>query len=244
MFSIFKRKRQQADLSWMQVDMHSHILPGLDDGCQDVDMSKHLLMRLQELGLSQFYFTPHIFQEMYPNTKETIALAFEQLHAQVGQENMDFAAEYMVDSAFAQLLQNPEVQLLTLPGKHVLIEMSYIEESKQIEKAVFDLLIAGYKPILAHPERYVYYHQRTDRIRYLREIGCLLQVNLLSVFGYYGSQEQRVARHLLEKGDVDLIGTDVHHERHVNALSHALQREDAYSYFKKCNIQNQNLFGK
>lgn len=244
MFSIFNRKRQYTDLSWMQVDMHSHILPGLDDGCREIGESLTLLQGLQEMGLSQFYFTPHIFRELYPNSPASIAPAFDLLRSAAGfSTKLDFAAEYMIDSSFDHLLADTSVELLTLPGKHILIEMSYIEESKQIEKTVFELQVAGYKPILAHPERYVFYHQQPERIKHLRDIGCLLQVNLLSVYGYYGLREKRMARCLMDKGWVDLVGTDVHHERHVKAIQHGLQKEDISIHFKKCNIQNQSLFG-
>ncbi|MBE8719318.1 tyrosine-protein phosphatase [Sphingobacterium pedocola] len=243
MFSIFNRTRQYTDLRWIQVDMHSHILPGLDDGCQELAQSLMLLDRLHAVGLSEFHFTPHIFRELYPNSPATIAPAFEQVQsARSAAIKVGYAAEYMVDSAFDQLLLDPDVELLTLPGKHILIEMSYMQESKQIEKTVFDLQIAGYKPILAHPERYIFYHQQPERIKHLRDMGCLLQVNLLSVYGYYGLNEKRMAKYLIDKGWIDLIGTDVHHERHVRAIEQGLKKEDISTYFKKCNIQNERLF--
>ncbi|TJZ59875.1 histidinol phosphatase [Sphingobacterium olei] len=243
MFSIFNRKRQHTDLSWIQVDMHSHILPSIDDGCRELSESLILLDRLHAVGLTQFYFTPHIFRELYPNTPATIASAFEQVQtASTSTVKVGYAAEYMVDTAFEQLLLDPEVELLTLPGKYILIEMSYMQESKQIEKTVFDLQVLGYRPILAHPERYIFYHQQPERIKHLRDIGCLLQVNLLSVYGYYGLNEKRMARYLMDKGWIDLIGTDVHHERHVKAIEYGIKKEDISDYFKKCKIQNQSLF--
>lgn len=243
MFSIFNRTRQYTDLRWIQVDMHSHILPGLDDGCQELAQSLILLDRLHAVGLSEFYFTPHIFQELYPNNPATVAQAFEQVQTALPADSaVGYAAEYMVDTAFDQLLAQPDVALLTLPGKHILIEMSYMQESKQIEKTIFDLQIAGYKPILAHPERYIFYHQQPERIKHLRDMGCLLQVNLLSVYGYYGLNEKRMAKYLIDKGWIDLIGTDVHHERHVRAIEQGLKKEDISTYFKKCKIQNERLF--
>lgn len=243
MFSIFSAKRRYTDLSWMQVDMHSHILPGLDDGCSDVGESLMLIKRLQALGISEFYFTPHIFQDMFPNTASTAKASFDILCASLPKEvKIAYAAEYMVDSSFDNSLQDTAVELLTLPNKHVLIEMSYIQESLQIEKTVFDLQILGYKPILAHPERYVYYHQQPERITHLRDIGCLLQVNLLSVYGYYGKREQRIARYLMDRGIVDLVGTDVHHDRHLWAIEAGLKKEDIFPYFKKCKLQNESLF--
>ncbi|PRD46858.1 histidinol phosphatase [Sphingobacterium haloxyli] len=227
----------------MHLDMHSHILPGIDDGCENVEESVELLQRLEALGLKKFYFTPHIFQDMYPNNAETIGNTFHGLpQEEVGQLAVGYAAEYMVDTAFDQQFANNPRNLLTLPGEHVLIEISYIEESKLVEKVVFDLQMEGYIPILAHPERYIYYHRDPKKIERFQDIGCMLQLNLLSLMGYYGRNERRVAKYLLEQGMIDLVGTDVHHERHVRALEIGVQREDIRAYFKNCEIMNEELF--
>lgn len=243
MWSIFSRSRQMNNLSWMQVDMHSHMLPALDDGCKDIHQSTTLLERVADLGLSEFYFTPHVFKELYPNTPDHIAAAYTSLQATNIRDLLGgFAAEYMVDRHFDQMLSDTNSSFACLPNKHILIEMSYIQESVNIEKNIFDLQVQGYKPILAHPERYVFYHQMPERIRRLKDLGCLLQMNLLSLIGYYGLRERKAALHLLDNGLVDLVGTDVHHERHVRALERGLQKENLNKYFKKCNIKNTYLF--
>lgn len=243
MWTIFNRKRQYPDLQWMHTDMHSHILAGIDDGCENVEQSIALLQRLEALGLQKFYFTPHILKDMYPNTPETIGKAFHRLRQEgVEQLAAGYAAEYMVDTAFDQQFTDDPRNLLCLPGGYVLIEMSYIEESKLIEQVAFDLQMEGYIPVLAHPERYIYYHRDPKKIERFQDIGCLLQLNLLSLMGYYGRQERRVAKYLLENGMINLVGTDVHHERHVRALEMGLQREDLRVHFKHCEILNEELF--
>ncbi|WDF68984.1 histidinol phosphatase [Sphingobacterium oryzagri] len=243
MWHIFSRNRQKNNLTWMGVDMHSHILPGLDDGCKDVEQSTTLLERLAAMGLAKFHFTPHVFQDMYPNTRERIAAAFSRLQLTGAKDLLaGYAAEYMVDLHFDQLLHSEGQSFACLPDKHILIEMSYIQESKNIEKSIFDLQVKGYKPILAHPERYVFYHQEPQRIQRFKDLGCLLQVNLLSVLGYYGPRERQVALQLLQRGAIDFVGSDVHHERHVKTLERGLQKEDISKYFKKCNIRNAALF--
>ena len=222
--------------------MHSHILPGIDDGCKTAEDSLTLLSRLSAVGLSTFYFTPHIFQDMYPNSAETIVPAFQSLQGIAPQAPLaGYAAEYMVDGYFESAIEKEEKPLLTLPGKHVLIEMSYIQESKNIEKVIFDLQIKGYRPILAHPERYVFYHENPKAIERFKDLGCLLQLNVLSVFGYYGSREKKVAKYLLDRGLIDFVGTDTHHERHVHMLERGLKKENIKSYFKKCSLKNQTL---
>lgn len=241
MFNIFNKNRSNT-LEWLQVDMHSHILPGIDDGCKTVEDSLNLLQRLSALGLDTFYFTPHIFQDIYPNTPESIARAFGYLQGTDAQALLaGYAAEYMVDGHFDHRLEKEEQPLATLPGKHVLIEMSYIQESKSIEKNIFDLQIKGYQPILAHPERYVFYHENPKAIERFKDLGCLLQLNVLSVFGYYGSREKKTAKYLLDRGLIDFVGTDAHHERHIHMLERGLKKEDIRPLFKKCTIKNQSL---
>lgn len=243
MWSIFSRRRQNNDLSWMHVDMHSHILPALDDGCKDLEQSTALMMRLADLGLSKFYFTPHVFKELYPNTPDRIATAYTSMQTTNVRDLLaGYAAEYMVDRNFDRMIGDTNSTFACLPNKHILIEMSYIQESVSIEKNIFDLQVQGYKPILAHPERYVFYHQMPERIQRFKDLGCLLQMNLLSLIGYYGLSERKIAMYLLDNGLVDLVGTDVHHERHVRAIERGLQKENLNKYFKKCDIKNTHLF--
>ncbi len=242
MFTFFNRKPKKADLSWLQVDMHSHILPGIDDGCVSIEQSLHLLERLHDLGLSTFHFTPHVFLEMYPNTQATISDAYTRLKEQIPASiKTAFAAEYMLDAAFEKQLSKPE-ELLLLPHKHILVEMSYMQESLRIDELVFELKVLGYKPILAHPERYVYYHGDVAKLKRFKETGLMMQVNILSLLGYYGSRERQVARWLADQGWIDLLGTDAHHERHVNAIEKGLEHENLIKALRKCSIKNQALF--
>ncbi|TDS13718.1 tyrosine-protein phosphatase [Sphingobacterium paludis] len=242
MFNIFNRNPKTNTLEWLQVDMHSHILPGIDDGCKTAEDSLSLLSRLSALGLQTFYFTPHIYQDMYPNTHSSIDGAYATLQQGSPSDSFaGYAAEYMVDGHFERRLEREEEPLLTLPGKHVLIEMSYIQESKNIEKVIFDLQIKGYRPILAHPERYVFYHENPKALERYKDLGCLLQLNILSIFGYYGSREKKTAKYLLDRGLIDFVGTDAHHERHVQMLERGLKKENIKPYFKKCSLKNQLL---
>ncbi|QBQ39817.1 histidinol phosphatase [Sphingobacterium psychroaquaticum] len=245
MFSFFARKKKSTDLGWLKVDMHSHILPGIDDGCVSIDQSIQILDRLQELGLSSFYFTPHVFAEMYPNNKETVSNAYRALlqHIPSGIDSA-YAAEYMVDSVFEKDLIENDSELLLLPNEHILIEMSYMQESLSIEDVLFNLKVQGYKPILAHPERYVYYHGDRSRLKRFKEIGVLFQVNILSLIGYYGKREKHAAKWLADQGGIDLLGTDVHHERHVNAIEVGLGHEDLRKVLDKCDIKNEVLFAQ
>jgi protein-tyrosine phosphatase len=241
MFSIFKRKSSVNNLEWLGVDMHSHLLPGIDDGSPDVETSIYLIQGLKDLGFSKLLCTPHIFPEIHPNTPETIspALAKVELALKSGDFAVDMgaAAEHMIDDSF-------EVQegLMCLPGNHILIEMSYLNESPNIEQVIFDLQIEGYKVILAHPERYVFYHNSHQRFHRFKDMGVLFQLNLLAVTGYYGKEVKQAADYLLAKGCYDLAGTDLHHDKHLQVLSKWVLNGDLYRKIGIYPFKNKDLF--
>lgn len=223
MFSFFKSKPPiVSDLAWLGVDIHSHLLPGIDDGAPDLATSLHLINKLQELGLQKFTCTPHIFKELYPNTPATINAALNLVKQGLQQSGSKVqiaaAAEYMVDGDF-----EIASDLLCLKDKYILVEMSYLNETPNIDQIIFDLQIKGYKIVLAHPERYNFYHQAHDRYYRLKDMGCLFQLNLLSVTGYYGKPVKLAAEYLLKNNLYDLAGTDLHHEQHLRALESAVK---------------------
>lgn len=242
MFSFFSKKNKVTDISWLGVDVHSHILPGIDDGSPDVTTSIHFVKALQELGFSKLIATPHIYKELYPNTSETIKAAKTSLQAAMDQQNISLklgsAAEYMIDQDFS--LDSP---LCTLDGKHVLIEMSYLNESPGISQTIFDIEIKGYKPILAHPERYIFYFKDKIRLKRFKEKGCLLQLNLLSILGYYGKEVKQLAEVMLKENMYDLAGTDLHHEKHLNSLTEAVVSGRLFELIGNNNFYNKEIFG-
>lgn len=242
MFSFFKSKPPLVtDLSWLGVDIHSHLLPGIDDGAPDLATSLHLINKLQELGLQKFICTPHIFKELYPNTPTTINAALNLVKQGLQQSGSKVqiaaAAEYMVDGDFE--ITN---DLLCLKEKYILIEMSYLNETPNIEQAIFDLQIKGYKVILAHPERYNFYHDNHARYYRLKDMGCLFQLNLLSVIGYYGKPVKVVAEYLLAKKMYHLAGTDLHHDKHLEVLENGVKSGKLHEKIGGYEFKNKNLF--
>lgn len=202
--------------------MHSHLLPGIDDGSPDTGTSLALLKGLQELGYSRLVTTPHILWDLYKNDARTIQLAFQQLEAANAPLPLRAAAEYLLDDHFDELLQN-DIPLLTLKDNWVLIEFSFVSAPLDVKEKIFNMQIKGYRPVLAHPERYLYFAAGRKGYEELRDMGCLFQLNLLSLAGYYGRQEMELAHHLIKKQYVDLLGTDMHHERHLQALQSSPQ---------------------
>jgi tyrosine-protein phosphatase YwqE len=216
-----KKKDVPLDLGWLNTDMHSHLLPGIDDGSPDVGTSLILLEGLQDLGYKKLIATPHVLWDLYPNTKEKITEALNELQYAIDSEgiNMELsaAAEYYIDEYFVTLLYNKE-PLLTISGNKVLVEFSMVTAPMDLQQVLFEMQIQGYQPVIAHPERYAYLLNRKEFFDELKDAGCLFQANLLSFTGYYGKPVLELADYLTKKGYYDFAGTDLHHERHLSSL--------------------------
>lgn len=225
MLSIFKKKRSNTvDLSALGTDLHSHLLPGIDDGSPDVPTSMELIKGLQDLGFRNLITTPHILWDLYKNNSATIAAAEQTLQPVLQQGLPDIplkaAAEYFLDEHFDSLLK-ANTPLLTIKHNWVLVEFSFVSEPYDLKEKLFELQIRGYQPVLAHPERYNYLGAKKQLYDELKDAGCLFQLNLLSLSGYYGKPSLDLAQHLLRKKYIDLLGTDLHHARHLQALQSA-----------------------
>ena len=200
------------------VDIHSHLLPGIDDGSKTMDETRFLISKLKEIGVSKIITTPHIIDNVWNNTYESISEKHKEISQILVAENETIpfkaAAEYMMDVHFFDLFQNEK--LLTLKDNFVLVEMSYLHPPLQLYDILFELQVAGYQPILAHPERYTAYHFALDEYTKLKKAGCKFQLNLLSTVGYYGPMVSKTADHLLKNNMIDFVGSDVHHEKHIS----------------------------
>jgi protein-tyrosine phosphatase len=222
MFSFFKKTPPPSfPFSELSTDIHSHILPGIDDGAPDVDTSISLINGMLELGFQSFTGTPHVMEDMYRNTSETIANAHALLLNALAENDIDVpvraAAEYLMDGNLEKLLTN-KTPLLTIRENWVLFEVSFIQPPINLKHIIFEMQLQGYQPVLAHPERYNYYYSKKAALEEIHALGCLFQSNLLSFSGYYGPAAQQSAEYLAEKGFTTLLGTDLHHERHLSAL--------------------------
>lgn len=236
MFKLFSKSKEKAaekgDLSFIGTDMHSHLLPGIDDGSPNLETSVHLVKGMMELGYKKFVTTPHIMWEMYKNTPEIIGDRLRLLQNRLKEEEIDVeiraAAEYFLDDHVEGLLKRNE-KLLTIKDNWVLSEFSLASAPHGLKDILFEMQMQGYQPIIAHPERYTYLEGNKTFYEDLKDIGCYFQLNILSLAGYYGKSVQELASHLIKKGYYDLVGTDLHHARHLDALrsgtgSQALQK--------------------
>lgn len=230
MFNLFKKSGVSAtknrDWGFVKTDIHSHILPGIDDGAQTLEESLALVDSMYRHGYRKMIATPHSSEDIYPNDTMTILERRDLLRKAVQEKGIDMqidaAAEYMIDERFVKMVESGD-PMLTIHDNRVLVEMSYLLESPYLHNGLFALQTHGYQPILAHPERYNFYHNTLDKYDELKEKGCLFQLNLIAFSGYYGKHVKKVATYLFEKGMYDYAGSDIHHTRHTNALHSVLQ---------------------
>ncbi len=215
-----------TDFSVLGTDMHSHLLPGLDDGVPTLDEALEVIESLGRLGYRRVVTTPHVMWERYQNTSQIIQDKLRIVQEAVKKAGIPVeitaAAEYMLDDHFAEILRDKD--LLTLDKeRRVLVEMSFLHPPLALQQYLFDLQKLGYKPVLAHPERYPFYHLKLDEYQALKAAGCQFQVNILSITGHYGPDVQQSAQLLLRHGLVDYLGTDAHRIRHAHTLHAALR---------------------
>ena len=223
--NFFRSKKKgpaYSGFSWLKQDIHSHILPGIDDGSPDIETSIQLLRSLSDAGINKFICTPHVIGDMYHNNPQTINDALSRLKKAVSQNGMaveiNAAAEYMMDDHFMELLRRKE-PLLTLTKNYILTELSYSTAPQKLEQISFEIHINNYQPLMAHPERYPYYHKNYNAYYRMKELGFLLQVNLLSLTGYYGKTVAKAAKFIVDNKLADFVGTDLHHFNHLQVLT-------------------------
>jgi protein-tyrosine phosphatase len=220
---LFFRKKENTsvDLGWLQTDMHSHLIPGIDDGSPDLETSLELVKGFANLGYRKIITTPHILWDVYPNTRDIILDKYTGLKNAVIEAGIDIqievAAEYYIDEHFYGLLKN-KTPLLTLGGNMVLVEFSMLSAPFDLQDMLFEMQLQNYQPVIAHPERYSYLNRKREVFDELRNSGCLFQLNLLSLQGYYGNAVKELAEYLLKKDYYDFAGSDLHHERHMAGL--------------------------
>lgn len=226
LLSFFKKKEFPInDFSHLGLDIHSHLIPGIDDGSDSMETSLQLIQALQQLGFKHLYTTPHVMSDLYPNTKANILDGLEKLVKAVKEAGINIeigaAAEYYMDEYFENIIRNDEI--LALPGNRVLVEMSFVTAPPNLFHYIFKLQTKGYKPILAHPERYLFLKKDFTQYTRLKEYGCEFQLNILSLVGHYGKQVQETAFKLLKNKMINYLGTDLHHHRHAELLQEALR---------------------
>ncbi|WP_413511963.1 tyrosine-protein phosphatase [Myroides odoratus] len=243
MFSFFKSKPILKDLIPDDfVDIHSHLIYGIDDGAQTIEDTKFIISSMRDLGFDQAIATPHTTPLVWENTREGILDQYQRVQEQLPEEAkaiaLRVASEYLMDDSLIPHIENKE--LLTLKNNFVLVEMSYMNPPIQLMDILFQLKSNGYEIILAHPERYNFYHQNTAMYKKLKKAGCYFQMNLLSVTGYYGKHVLEAANFLLQHGLIDFVGSDIHHEKHIKGFDAKVEVK-AIEFFTQAITNNQEF---
>lgn len=244
MFHFFKQKEPfLRDLIPDNfIDIHSHLLPGIDDGAASIEDTESLIKGMEKVGIKKFITTPHVMGEVWKNSSleinNKLLSTIDELKIPEINTRFKVAAEYMIDEEFRKLFKKE--RLLTLKENFVLVEMSYISPSLQLYDILFELQTAGYQPVLAHPERYNFYHHSIDHYKKLKNAGCLFQLNMLSATGYYGEHVSKISNALVKEGLIDFIGSDLHHTRHLSGLQKRIVLKN-YEYLTPI-FQNNSIF--
>ncbi|MGB3465787.1 MAG: CpsB/CapC family capsule biosynthesis tyrosine phosphatase [Cyclobacteriaceae bacterium] len=217
MLGLFNRKK----LPPLKVDLHSHLIPGIDDGCKTMEDTLSLLTRLSEAGIEKVYTTPHIAMEFYPNTPEIILSGLKEVRKAIEKHRINIkieaAAEYYMDQHFLRMLKEDQ-PLLTLQDQYLLFETPFLNKPPFFDEVIFQMTAKGYIPIFAHPERYQYLGEEPDLLKSLKERKVLLQVNAGSLIGYYSKDIKKTAFKMLKNNMIDFLGSDIHNRRHLDAF--------------------------
>ena len=214
-----------VDLSSICTDFHSHLIDGIDDGVNSVEESMIILSALSQFGYKKVITTPHIMSDYFKNTPEIIELGYKRILNELQLRKipieLEFAAEYYLDYAFENLVK--QNNLLTFGDKYVLVELSYLNPPNNLNDISFELICSGYKPILAHPERYLYWANDISKFEELKDRGWLFQLNIMALMGYYSPQTKILAEKMIDLGLYNFIGTDVHNEKQIAVIEDALK---------------------
>lgn len=223
MFLDFFKSRLRPGFFDGACDMHSHILPGVDDGIQDVGRATRALLLLNRIGYKKVKLTPHFMKDYPENTRANIEARFQAFLTEVGDETpveLSLGGEYMLDSCF---LDRCEEGFLTLDKNNTLVlcETSYMSADPQAPNMLYQAMLKGYQPVIAHPERYNYASMAT--YRRWKEKDYLLQLNLLSLAGAYGETAKSKAKALLKEGTYDYVGSDLHRDKDLRDTIYSIR---------------------
>lgn len=245
--NIFSKKSKEEfpavhDYSGIVTDIHSHLIWGIDDGVKSEEECIQMLHGYINFGYKKVITTPHIMSDQYKNTPEIIAAGLEKIKTLIAREklpiNVEAAAEYYIDQSFEQKLASGNI--LTINNKYLLFEISYMNPPENLARIIFDMITRGYTPLLAHPERYPFWYGRFEEFHKLKDQGVLFQLNIGSLAGHYGIPPKKIAAMLIDENLVDFIGSDLHGERHLQAMQLALNEKKLWKLVSQ-GVKNSTL---
>lgn len=224
LLNIFSKKPKRlsipVDLSVLGCDIHSHFIPGIDDGAKTLEDSIQMITEMHKLGYKKIITSPHIMSDYYRNTPEIILSGAKKVKQALEEVNVpieiDAVSEYYLDYDFERKLD--EEKLLTFGNNYLLFEISYMNPPDNLYHVIFKMQLLGYKPVLAHPERYNFWHTDFEKYEAFLDKGVLLQMNINSLTGYYSPATKKIAEQMIDKNMISFVGTDCHHMGHINLI--------------------------
>jgi tyrosine-protein phosphatase YwqE len=242
-FPFFKKKKL-LDIKPLKVDIHSHLIPYIDDGAKSIEDSISLINALKSLGYKKLITTPHIMSDAYRNDATNIYEGLNLLKQRVIQEKIDIdidvGAEYYLDDGFLDKIKSKGV--MAINDRYVLFETSYLSKPILIEDMIFAISSEGYIPIMAHPERYRYVKDLSKEYKRFKDLGVMFQCNINSFAGYYGNDAKQKALFLSQNGMIDFLGSDLHHIKQIEVLAKVIQTDVYKAIFETNDIKNDKFF--
>ena len=244
-FSIFNKKKQSPSIDFSKIgtDVHSHFIPAIDDGSENMEMSMQMLRSMADMGYRKVITTPHIMGDFFQNTREIILSGLELVKDQMEESGIELeieaAAEYYLDFDFPNKLSAGN--LMTFGKNYLLFELSYLNPPDGLNQLIFEMQTRGYKPVLAHPERYPFYYRDPEIYREIREKGALLQININSLSGHYSPDAKRIAMWLIDHNLVDFAGSDCHHPGHQQLMLRAAKEPAFHKLVDSGRLLNSTL---
>lgn len=247
--NLFGKKEEAPELppinlDLIKVDMHAHLLPGIDDGSTSMENSMELISGLKDLGYQKVMATPHVMYDFYKNPTDKILSGLDEVRNSLAANNIDIeieaSAEYYFDEELKERLSKKDI-LGFGKENYLLFEFSYFNEHQGVKEVLTEMFEKGYTPLLAHPERYPYFVEELHKYNELKEMGLKFQLNLLSLTGHYGESAIHGANYLIDNGFIDFIGTDTHRMSHIEGLKKALKTERLHDLINSGNILNHSL---
>ena len=247
LFNILKRKPRRldtpVDLSVLGTDVHSHFVPGIDDGAATVEDSLQMITEMYHMGYKKVITTPHTMSDYYRNTSDMILSGKDKVKlaltaAEIPIE-IEAASEYYLDFDFERKLK--EEKLLTFGNKYLLFEISYMNPPDNLYHVIFEMQLQGYKPVLAHPERYNFWHTDFEKYEDFVDKGVLLQMNINSLTGYYSMSTKKIAEQMIDKNMISFLGTDCHHMGHIDLMKKVVYETHLQKLMENGKLLNKEL---
>lgn len=196
------------------VDLHSHIIPNVDDGSRTINESIEILNEAKKVGFSDVILTSHFILDYNETKAKELLILKEKLQEKIEGISLHLGMEIYIDEKIAELIQSKKV--LTLAGsRYLLMELPLSNNVNYLDYVIYTLQNNNIIPVIAHPERYTAVQSDYKLVEEYIEKGCLIQSNYASILGYYGKQAQKTVKMLLKNGFINFLGSDCHRKNSI-----------------------------